>query len=687
MPPKQAREKAPRLPANALQRIHLGQSFAEYDTNLRMKDVFVLTPALAAGADFNNPHCFFVGRRGTGKTTITKYVEATQQNVIVIRPEIFSPASAGFSTEALREANQRPFRSLIAAFRRSLQNEVLNVWADDRSRHVSEPILARELADNAGLDFDMRTLAFIEETLGALQDGREKDWLMSIKQPKDMTREMAEAGVGQPRGFTVLLDAIDESWDGSEMAVIYLAALMHACLEVNSHCSGARVLVFLRENIFERVRIIDTEFSRLETCVVGLDWSPEQLLEMVERRLNAPLTAKFPLGGVTWDIFFEGDGTRAMVFDYCQHRPRDVLTYTALALDNAQTHKRSRIHIEDLQDARRRFSTSRLNDLGDEYQENYPQLSLVLSRFYALGQRWTLVGVQSLISKLLADKEIKSACAGWIYNYSAPEQFARLLYDIGFFGFKTARRDGSASVVYRSFGPRDTTPPPVTTSTDMVVHPSYWDALDLQDILVREFDANQDFRATGLVSELPGAVDIEEYIDQLQSLQDRLRSLPTGQEDSGAYEDLVGDVIRMCFFRVLSNVEEQVREVDNTIRRDWVASNRGEAGFWEMLRHKYSATQVLWECKNYADLKASDFQQSAYYMTEQAGKVVFLCYRGDQVEKHHFQHIKRINQNAGGLVIPLFDKDLLVFIRQAMNGKVKDSHLQDRFDRVERAIS
>jgi hypothetical protein len=71
------------------------------------------------------------------------------------------------------------------------------------------------------------------------------------------------------RPWTVLVDAIDESWDGSEFAVIYLAAMMHACLEINSQDTGLRVLLFLRENIFERVRIIDTEFARLETCVVG----------------------------------------------------------------------------------------------------------------------------------------------------------------------------------------------------------------------------------------------------------------------------------------------------------------------------------------------------------------------------------------------------------------------------------
>lgn len=681
--------RAPGLKPSTLQRVHLGQSFAEYDTTLRSRDVFVHTPALAAGADFDNPHCFFVGRRGTGKTTITKYVEETQENVIVIRPEIFSPSDKGFDAQSLREANQRPFRSLTAAFRRSLQREVLDLWHGPSRRHVSDSTIAEELAEGVGLDFDLRTLAYTDHILTALLEEREEDWLRAIKRPKEVARAMDDLAIGHGRGngFTVLLDAIDESWDGSEMAVIYLAAMMHACLEINSHLQGARILVFLRENIFERVRVIDSEFARLETCVVGLDWSTEQLLEMVERRLNAPLTSKFPLGGPTWNIFFEGDSTRDLVFNFCQHRPRDVLTYVALALDNAQTHKHGRIHVSDLQDARRRFSTSRLSDLGDEYQENYPHLSLVLARFYGLGQRWTLAGVQSMVSKLLADAEVKTACARWIFDYSAAEQFARLLYEIGFFGFKTPRRDGGTAVNYRSFGPRDTTPPPISTTTDMVVHPSYWDALDLQDVLVREFDTSEDFRTVGLVSEFPGALSLEDYTEQLARLQSDLHEMPTGRESAGDYEDLVGEVIKLCFFRVLSNVEDQVRNVDGVIRRDWVASNRAESGFWEMVRHKYSATQVLWECKNYADLKADDFQQISYYMSEQAGKLVFLCYRGTQVEKSHFQHIKRISQSNGGLVIPLFDKDLQVFLRQAANGKVKDSHLQDRLDRIQRAVS
>ena len=70
-----------------------------------------------------------------------------------------------------------------------------------------------------------------------------------------------------------------------------------------------------------------------------------------------------------------------MVFDYCQERPRDVLTYCSFALESAQQDKHETIKIEDLQSAKRRFSDSRLKDLGDEYQENYPQIQLILALF------------------------------------------------------------------------------------------------------------------------------------------------------------------------------------------------------------------------------------------------------------------------------------------------------------------
>jgi hypothetical protein len=549
--------------------------------------------------------------------------------------------------------------------------------------------LRLEVASYGAFDFDLRAISYIDEIAAPLANHDDQAWMQQVKIAKTHAAAMNSLSEAKHSRYTVLLDALDDSWDGSELAVVYLTALMHAALEVNTQVRGMRVLIFIRENIFERVRQIDTEFARLETCVVGLDWTDHHLLEMIERRFNAPLTSKLPLGGATWEAFVEGGpDSRKSVFDYCQRRPRDVMTYTGLALDIAQSRNHEQIGLDDLQAARRQFSLSRLRDLGDEYQENYPQLSLVLSKFYGLAGKWTLRGLAGLLDRLLLDPQVKEACASWIWTVSSAELFAQLLYNIGFLGFSqpNRRKDQPRITAYRSLGPTDATPPPITASTDLVVHPSYWDALDLQDVLLQVFTEASSFGRPGVLFDLPESLEFEVYREELKELLERVKSIPTGPAGAGAFEDAVGDTLRLCFFRSLANVEPQVRNVDSIVRRDWVAANRGAHGFWEMVRQRYSATQIIFEVKNYEDLEASDFQQMQYYLTVPGGKFLVVFFRGE-VRANHFRHVQRIANAVDGLVLLLNDKDMQVFIRQSLNGKVKDDHLQDRYDKTVRSIS
>ena len=352
---------------------------------------------------------------------------------------------------------------------------------------------------------------------------------------------------------------------------------------------------------------------------LGLDWTGAQLFELIERRLNRSLTAKFPLGGQVWNAFFESpEVAKTEIFDYCHNRPRDILIYVSHAIDLAKERRHLTIQLEDVDGARRRFSDNRFKDLGDEYAENYPQIALVLNRFYGLGRRFTPGGIESFIRKLLSDREIIDLCGGWIFEYQQMEQFVRLLYNIGFIGLK---RPGQETR-FRALGPQETSPPAVTDADEIEVHKSYWDALDLQDALVRELPEDSEFGRFGVIYDLPGGLNPTAYAERLDDLAVRLQEIPLGIEGARDFETAVGDVIKLCFFRALENVEERVRNANGSVIRDWIASNRAQTGFWSVMRQRYDATQIIWECKNYTDLKADDFHQVAYYSSKAIGRLV-----------------------------------------------------------------
>jgi hypothetical protein len=181
--------------------------------------------------------------------------------------------------------------------------------------------------------------------------------------------------------------------------------------------------------------------------------------------------------------------------------------------------------------------------------------------------------------------------------------------------------------------------------------------------------------------------DTHRYVQRLQRLQTALKTLPTGWAHSNDYEQLVGEVIRSCFYASLANVEAKARPIDGRVVRDWVAANRAKDGFWRMIRETYRATQVFWECKNFQDLDASAFHQVAYYMTKEIGRFGVICFRG-QVKKQYFQHVKRVaHQTDGGIILLMGDEDLQAFLRDAEGIESKEDHLMNLYDRTVRAIS
>lgn len=676
------------LPKDALKRVKIGQAFAEYDIIRTDPQLFVATPATLSSLDSEATNCFYIGRRGAGKTAITYEVQRKFPRTVQITPQIFDLLKLPLEYEQFVDTRQRPFKSLMHSMERALVDEVIKAWSDKGIFRFEKGFSAirRERGLIEDCDFDLRVLNLTEEIFEAFSNENEKLWLRQIKRSKEIIQEANSVAVDGNYDFVLLIDRLDESWDGSDSAIICLMAMMHAAVRLRASTTFLRPYIFIRENIYDRIRALDNEFSRLETSSVFLEWTQNKLLELVERRLVKPFTTKPKLGGEAWSYFFEeieDQSSTDQVMRLCQHRPRDVLMLTSYAMDNAINNGNIKVTPEDLEDASVRYSTSRLKDLGDEFAENYPNIILVLEYFYGLGNQYTVNAIEDFIQKLLVNDSISKYCKEWLYDNTTPYRFVELLYSIGFLGIRRRKH-----TQYKESGKDLNAKPAFDNNSVFEIHPTYHNALNLRSILISDLKDETMLKNEGILEDLPESFKLDEYKMTLEDTLSNLQELPKGRENSKQFEEIVGKVIKLCFFRSLTNIQPSERTIDGSTIKDWVASNRASGGFWEMVRNKYGATQVVWECKNYEDLKSDDFHQIQYYLNENFGRFGIIVFRGEEIKRAYIQHISNIaNRNRAGLVILLTQKDMEVFLRQAIKGGFKESHIQDRYDHFIRQIS
>jgi hypothetical protein len=337
-----------KLPKGTLTRISLAHSFAEYDPLLHKQGVFVETPAARAAADPTLGKCLFVGRRGSGKTAINLHLSANhKKNVVQLPPRCLTTLRQGITVEQFLDTRQRPFHALILTFKLALALEAVAHWIKVGllSKHNLPDAVNRERSRVEHHDFDSRVIDIFDEVRPTLAKGQDKNWFKCNRKLSDVLGEINDLATGERWRISILIDRLDDDWDGADESVIVLMALMHACVELTAVVKHLLPLLFLRENLFERVRRVDNEFSRLETSVASLDWTKELLTDLVAKRLQFHLNPKPPLPQV-WDAYFEkrpGFDVCDEIFNFCQFRPRDVLTYLYHAIESSKGQRHEQI--------------------------------------------------------------------------------------------------------------------------------------------------------------------------------------------------------------------------------------------------------------------------------------------------------------------------------------------------------
>jgi hypothetical protein len=247
----------------------LGQSFAEHDLVRANPKLFVETPAIRSAQDISGDKSFYIGRRGTGKTAITFYLSNKYpKNTLLLIPKLLSSADAFVSADWDERVRQKPFNTLVSSFVRAILDEAVLEWKRQGlfTFRSSGSELTKERNNIEQFEFDLRLLSLIEEGFSYLKTENAKEWLKFRNRPDKLAKEITSEYGNQPRmQQMILIDRLDDEWDNSNKAVVLVMALMHACVEIRAATTAVRPIVFLRENVFDRVRELDNEFSRLET--------------------------------------------------------------------------------------------------------------------------------------------------------------------------------------------------------------------------------------------------------------------------------------------------------------------------------------------------------------------------------------------------------------------------------------
>jgi hypothetical protein len=397
---------------DTLSSVDFGRLDAEQDDKLLEYFIDVGTASEALHGKY-----LVVGRKGAGKTALFKHVAASAEGTVVeldledyvfqahkglldrgvseafaytaswrfaIAIAMFVEARGSMSwrqrwrgTRILRKIGAGPNKSSLAA---------IFGWMR-RVRKVQLPSIPG-IAELGGFEVADEADKFFESSTGKLLEGLEGILIEHVK----------------IRPITVLIDRLDDAWDGTTESLRLIGGAARAARyfsAVLTQEGPAPVLVFLRTDLWERISFNDK--NKFVQDTVYLDWPDAELARVIDARIHK--TAGVPEGS-GWATAFTTErmrqGTTALKYmtKRVLGRPRDIVAFSLFAREVALANGHSTIESQDIYDAEVRYSKHIVDELRDEIGEHVPSMVAVVNALKALGRRtFTLASWQSAANK------------------------------------------------------------------------------------------------------------------------------------------------------------------------------------------------------------------------------------------------------------------------------------------------
>jgi hypothetical protein len=379
----------------ALGQIDLGRLDADADHKLA--DYFVTTEH--AKVALSGRRTLFLGRKGSGKTALFLQLPRLYQEsgrrlgVVQVTPDQYAWA-------ALKEYQEQ---GILA------EQAHTNAWRLTLGIETAAYLLAAEDIDwslpaEGALD---RLRKFMSDNYGDFRPDLLRTARSLIKGVRSFNLTAFGFGVGAARdidaitvtpaaidalfellnivlqeyGLVILLDRLDDSWDGSAESKTLLVGLLKAAKDLNDRLglneddAGLSVIVFLRSDIYDALQFDDKDKHR--PTEDHITWSTTELREMVGRRMPPDVEVS--------DLFEVGEMRGSIApFNYILKRtflrPREVLQFLEECRREAG-YSVTEISKDDIRAAEDRYSHWKVDDLKQEFRKVYPFFDFLIDAF------------------------------------------------------------------------------------------------------------------------------------------------------------------------------------------------------------------------------------------------------------------------------------------------------------------
>jgi hypothetical protein len=106
-----------------------------------------------------------------------------------------------------------------------------------------------------------------------------------------------------------------------------------------------------------------------------------------------------------------------------------------------------------------------------------------------------------------------------------------------------------------------------------------------------------------------------------------IQACPKGKENWSLYQQLVGQLLKLCFCPPLTSPIGELADHSRVNRRDFILPNPAENGFWRYLQRRYSADYIVVDAKNSAKrITKKDILQIANYLKPQGTGMFALIF-------------------------------------------------------------